>query len=653
MALPESAATVFQSVRSWPQLRLVVAKANGRGGDENRSGRLRCGCSHRPQQFMSRSDPPVLRTLLEEHPSIRADVPDLAVIPAGELIGLYDRLYPQVEQRMWAAPSPAFDAWLALYQSLFREQQGLIEQAGQGLQHHFLIGIPVADRPAHVRTCLESIHQQCRLYAYGGRDADGRTAKITVIIAEDSREPKHIEAHRALVEEYCGKGLQVVHFDLPEQYRLLQAVPEAERRQVERLLTTQPAQRFYQKGQAANRNLCYLKMRQLTQDKSRTLYYLVDSDQSFLVNRQTASGEQHVAALNYFYYIDRIFRTADVRMLTGKLVGDPPVSPAVMAANFLDDVAAFLGQISARDPHGTCSFHAAEAPLPGEAAYHDMAKLFGFNAQADHYDYRCPLGGAHDHMACLERFADRLHTFFFGEHLTRRTGFHYAGSFMDLSPARTIYPGNYIVDFDGLKYIIPFGHLRLRMSGPTAGRLIQAEIGARFASVNLPMLHGRTVTADLQAEFRPGVERQPDAAIDIADEFERQFFGDLMLFSVVEWLKENDLAGLTECARLQPVVDRVEAELLELYAAKHRAVNDRIADLDQWLAAAPRSWQGMPALDKLAAFLRNMRSNFGDASPAWQQIQSRAHRDARKRQIVDALASYHDERAAWDALIMR
>lgn len=602
---------------------------------------------------MSRFAPSVLRTLLDGHPSFLTDAPDLATISHDELIELYDRLYPLVEQKMWAVPSPDFEAWLAAYQSLFREQQGLIEQAGQEGQHHFLIGIPVADRPAHVRACLESIDQQCRLYGYGGRDADGRTARVTVVVAEDSREPKHVEAHRALVEEYRGRGLQVVHFDLPEQYQLLQAIPEAERRQVERLLTTQPAERFYQKGQAANRNLCYLKLRQLTQDRSRSLYYLVDSDQSFLINRQTDSGEQQVAALNYFYYIDRIFRSADVRMLTGKLVGDPPVSPAVMAANFLDDVVAFLGQIAARDPHGACSFHAVAVPLPADAAYHDMAKLFGFDAQADHYDYRCPLTGAHDHTACLERFADRLHAFFYGEHLTRKTGFHYAGSFMELSPARTIYPGNYIVDFDGLRYIIPFGHLRLRMSGPTAGRLIQAEIGARFASINLPMLHGRTATADMQTEFRPGVERQPDAAIDISDEFERQFFGDLMLFSVVAWLKENDLPELTDGARLQPVVNRVEAELLELYAAKHRAVNARIAELERWIEAAPPTWQGTPALDELAAFLRNMRSNFGDASPAWQQIQSPSHRDARKRQIVDALVNYRAERAAWDALITR
>ncbi len=602
---------------------------------------------------MTGFDPKALRALLQAQPSLLADVPDLAATAADDLIRLYDNLFPQVEQRMWAAPSPAFEAWLARYQSLFREQQDLIGQSGQVFQHHFLIGIPVADRPAHVRSCLDSILQQCRLYAYGGQDADGRYAGFTVILAEDSRDPANVAAHRALAQEFRGQGLQVVHFDLPEQYRLLQAIPAAVRRQVERLLTAQPAERFYWKGQAANRNLCYLKMRELTQDRRRTLYYLVDSDQTFLVNRQTASGEQQVAALNYFYYIDRIFRTEDVRVLSGKLVGDPPVSPAVMAANFLDDVVAFLRQIAGCDPHGACSFHSGSGPLPADAAYHDMAKLFGFDAQADHYDYRCPLTGAHDHLACLERFTDRLHAFFFGEHLTRRILYRFDGAFTALAPARTIYPGNYIVDFDGLRYIIPFGHLRLRMSGPTAGRLIQAEIGARFASTRLPMLHGRTATVDLEAEFRPGVARQPDAATDISDEFERQFFGDLMLFSVVEWLKKNDLAELADAARLQPVVDQVEAGLLDLYAATHRAVRARIAELEQWCAAAPPAWQGAPALDKLTRFLRDMQSNFGDVSPAWQRIQDAAHRDARKRQIVDALVHYRGERAAWDALITR
>jgi len=122
---------------------------------------------------------------------------------------------------------------------------------------------------------------------------------------------------------------------------------------------------------------------------------------------------------------------------------------------------------------------------------------------------------------------------FFGEHLTRKTWFDYQGRFDKLTPARTIYPGNYIVNAEGLKFIIPFGDLRFRMSGPTAGRLIKAEIGAGFASANLPMLHQRTQAQQLANDFRPGV-KQTAQGIDLSDEFERQFFGDLMLFSVAD-----------------------------------------------------------------------------------------------------------------------
>ena len=168
----------------------------------------------------------------------------------------------------------------------------------------FIISIPVADRPHHLRNCLESIAKQRARYHYGGG--------ITIVVAEDSREPQHVASHRRLVGEYCERGLEVVHFDLAEQYQVLQGIPEPQRRHLGRLLTTQPADRFWRKGQAANRNLSYLKMLRLTQDRARTLYYLVDSDQLFLLE------------LDYFRHINDIFQTRDIDMLTGKLVGYLP-----------------------------------------------------------------------------------------------------------------------------------------------------------------------------------------------------------------------------------------------------------------------------------------------------------------------------------------
>lgn len=556
----------------------------------------------------------------------------------------------QLERAMWSEGS-AFHALLANYQALFREQEALIAQRGNDDRHHFIIGIPIADRPPHLRACLESIYQVCQLYNYGGK-ANGMWNKIRVVVAEDSRDENSIRRDIELVEEYRAKGLQTIHFGLDEQYDLLHSLPVEKREQLGHLLTTQPRKRFYLKGQAANRNLSYLKFLQLTKDKARTLYYLIDSDQGFCVNRQTESGEEAVYALNYFHTIDRIFRDTDTLMLTGKMVGDPPVSPSVMAANFLDDVIAFFTRLASLGNTQSCQFHGTQEK-PGDAAYHDLAKLFGYQGGPATFPYQCKLAGAHDHAACLADFAKRLNAFFFGEHLTRKTWFEYKGDFSQLSPARTIYPGNTIVNYAGLKYVIPFGHLRLRMSGPTAGRLIAAEIGPRFASFNMPNLHRRITEAGLADDFRPGVEIEEDS-IDLANEFERQFFGDLMLFTTEELVKRADVNQPFVRELVEVVVNQKETELLDLYRQKHEAIVQKNRQLDEQVFKAGHWWLDVPeltcSLNQVRALIDNIDRNFGEHAPAWQQIQSAGHREQRKQQIVEALLSYRAERNVWDSL---
>ncbi len=577
------------------------------------------------------------------------------------LIHLYEQAYPLLEQAMWSDTAD-FHALLASYQSLFREQETLIRQRCKNSQseddrHHFILAIPVADRPSHLKACLDSILQVCKLFDYGGHTS-GQWNKIQVIVSEDSRDEANIRRHQALVEEYRQQGLDVTHYGLEEQYALLHALPPQQRERLGHLLTTQPRDRFYLKGQAANRNLAYLKFLQLTQDNTKgsppanTLYYLIDSDQNLCVNRQTPAGEEAVHALNYFHAIDRIFRTTDTQMLTGKMVGDPPVSPSVMAANFLDDVIAFFTRLSGLGHHKACQFHGARQ-LAGDAAYHDMARLFGFDNRPTTFDYACRLDGAHDHIACLADFAQRLNAFFFGEHLTRKTWYSYGKGFAELTPARTIYPGNYIVNYSGLKYIIPFGHLRLRMSGPTAGRLIAAEIGPRFASFNMPNLHRRTTEAGLEDDFRPGVELG-EHAIDLSNEFERQFFGDLMLFSTEALVKQADVNRPFARDAIEAVVIEKETELLALYRQKHDAIVERNRQLSALVFDAGHWWQHAPeqagALGQVRAFIDNIERNFGEHAPAWQQIQSAGHRAGRRQQIIEALMNYRAERDAWDAL---
>ncbi|MBZ0104090.1 MAG: hypothetical protein K8H84_00520 [Sulfuricella denitrificans] len=567
------------------------------------------------------------------------------------LIDFYEQCYPLLEQAMWSGTAD-FHPLLACYQALFREQEALIQQRGDDDRHHFILGIPVADRPPHLRACLESIYQICTLFNYGGKKS-GVWNRIRVIVAEDSRDENNIRRHLDLVEEYRQKGLRVFHFGLDEQYQLLQALPPQQRERLGHLLTTQPREKFYLKGQAANRNLSYLKFLQLTENRDRTLYFLIDSDQHFCVNRQTGSGEEAVTALNYFHAIDQIFRTTDTLMLTGKLVGDPPVSPSVMTANFLDDVTAFFARLAELDSAQACQFHCAQGPLAGDAAYHDLAGLFGFENKPATFDYQCRLEGKHDHGACLTNFASRLNAFFFGEHLTRKTWFSYDSGFTRLSPARTVYPGNYIVNYAGLKYIIPFGHLRLRMSGPTAGRLIAAEIGPRFATFNMPNLHRRTTEAGLSDDFRPGVELEQES-IDLSNEFERQFFGDLMLFSTEELVRQADVNQPFAQDVIKSVIARKETELLALYQQKHDAIVDKNRQLYELVFNAGHWWLRLPkladALRQVRAFIDNIERNFSEHALAWRQIQSAEHRTQRKQQITQALMNYRAERDAWDSL---
>jgi len=601
----------------------------------------------------------------------RDAIPDLAEFAAPSetdspqsLIGRYEQCYPLLEKALWSGTAD-FEPLLDGYQSLFREQDALVrQQATSGgtadERYHYILSIPVADRPSHLRTCLESIYQVCERFGYGGKTA-GVYARIKIIVAEDSRETHNIRQHIELAEAYRRKGLQVFHFGQDEQYELLQSIPTEDRQTLGNLLTTQPKDRFYLKGQAANRNLSVLKCLQLTEDRNRTLYYFVDSDESFCVNRQTDAGEQSVYALNYFHDIDRIFRSTDTLFLTGKLVGDPPVSPAVMAANFLDDVAAFFSRLAKLRGADGCRFHdpmqSSSAYTSSGAVYHDMASLFGYANADTPFPYRCPLQGKHDHAACLRAFSDRLADFFFGEHLTRKTFFSYGGGFSELTPARTVYPGNYIVNYEGLKYVIPFGHLRLRMSGPTAGRLIAAEIHDRFASANLPHLHRRTNEMGLSDAFRPGVnvtESDEQAIIDLSNEFERQFFGDLMLFTTEELVIGADVLKTFEQDSVIRVMEKKEHELLALYSQKHEAILEKAGNLSDLVFNTRHWWLDDPeladALRQVRAFLDNIHCNFSEQSAAWLAIQSAEHRAGRKQQILNALMNYRTERDAWDRL---
>lgn len=187
------------------------------------------------------------------------------------------------------------------------------------------------------------------------------------------------------------------------------------------------------------RNIAYLKLAHPQETGIPLLVYTLDADQQFKVKAETA--DSGVCAINFFAQFDAIFSATDADVLTGKVVGDPPVSPAVMAGNFLDDVAGFLREMVASDPAQPYRPNAANTSN-ADAACHDMTGLFGFAKTTDAYRYRCNLAGTPSNADCFGDFAQRLKRFFHGEHPTRITWYRHQPALDSIQPARTVYAGD-------------------------------------------------------------------------------------------------------------------------------------------------------------------------------------------------------------------
>jgi hypothetical protein len=388
----------------------------------------------------------------------------------------------------------------------------------------------------------------------------------------------------------------------------------------------------------------------MARQDERLLFLFVDSDQEFHAN--TAAGGE-VFTTNYFYHIDRIFTQSPVEVLTGKVVGDPPVSPAVMAGTLLEDMLALLAEMATLAADTACTFH-GESGSNDVAAYHDMAQLFGFAQTNGAWRYRCTLRGTHDHAACLSGFARRLNHFFDGEHPTRVTPYVHVDVQASVTPARTVYTGNYVLSPQGLRHFIPFAGLQLRMAGPVLGRLVQAGSGAAFVSANLPLLHRRTVEAQGTAEFRPGVDRSAPL-VDLSGEFERQFYGDVMLFTVIELVAQGYPEHQPEDGEIRAQVLATETRMRAQYADVQRTVLARLDALDK-LLSDPGHWWNHAAgyaetLELFAQFAASLRANFDARARAWQLIDADAHSEARRTAIAGALGAYRQDRDAWEQVL--
>lgn len=573
---------------------------------------------------------------------------------ASEAIAAQDAAIAELERRLWDGGYR--DEHLAAYQAAWRAREALLAE-GKNDRHDFVIVVPVADRPQHIQACLDSLLALCRAYGYGGQDEDGRFRKVAAIIADDSDQAANVAANQALARHYTALGLPTVAFTPAEQALLVESLGAETQAALARVIGRPRAGNddpYGHKGQGVMRNLASLLLDKMPSNGRRLLYWSLDSDQEFTVKVPTPAGDRDVMAVNFFHWLDRIFTERDALVLTGKVVGDPPVSPAVMAANFLGDVAGFFTWMADADPAGACRNHDHGERREGEAAYHDMADMFGFRAASDAYRYRCTLDGAHSDADCFAHFATRLNSFFYGEHPTRVSYYVHDEVMRTVQPARTVYAGNYIFRPEALGFFIPFAAQRLRMSGPTLGRLMRAEIGPRFVSANLPMLHKRTVEATGQAEFRPGIETTKEV-IDMSGEFERQFYGDVMLFSIERLTADGFPLHDTPRETIAATLDALRAEMLAKYNQRQLAITTKLAAIETLLRDPARWWNRAPAhalaVAGCVSFAANIRRNFGAEATGYRRINDASGWQDWRARLLDAIVSYPADLRAWRATL--
>jgi hypothetical protein len=520
-------------------------------------------------------------------------------------------------------------------------------------RHQFVIIIPVADRPRQLRNCLQSLLHLCRTFPYAGQESDGRFRQIRVLVWDDSCQHDSVRAHRQIVADFDARGLSCEYFGQAGQQQVIARAQAGHAPPLEAYLGKLDAQHFCHKGASVTRNIAYLKLIALADSLEQPLFWFIDSDQWFAVNRVDQQGEEVLEGIDYFHAFEQIFSANEVQVLTGKVVGDPPVSPAVMAGHFIDDVSGFLQRMAGLEPTAACAFHGQPLRHASDAAYHDMAGLFGFANQQQHYPFNCPLVGPHDNAACFRHFAARLDRFFDGEHPTRRSYFQSEPAPTQLTAARTIYTGNYLLRPEALVYFIPFAALGLRMAGPVLGRLIRADLGAGFVSANLPMLHKRTLEETGQSECRPGVERSR-VGIDLSGEFERQFFGDVLLFAMEDLIESGYPRSQSSAARIDRVLLRITGQMHGRYLQTQSKTLAGLQQLQAHCRQGQAWWQDealVPARRDLEDFIANLAHNFGPQAQGFRLIGDGEHRAQRLAAMGDALRAYPHDRRAWQRMM--
>ncbi|MCU7854327.1 MAG: hypothetical protein KZQ79_01310, partial [Candidatus Thiodiazotropha sp. (ex Lucinoma borealis)] len=215
---------------------------------------------------------------------------------------VYDLAASFLEQEMYRGGYQ--ETHLDLHQQLFREMESHIANQKKDDRYHFILVIPVADRPQHLENCLNSLLTLCQRFTYGGI-TNHHYEKITILIADDSKKEENKKCIRALLQRFTQHGLKTDYYGQSEQLQQIDQLDQSKRNKLDRIIGHHSPTAFYHKGASITRNISYLKLNQLVTDNERTLIWFIDSDQEFQVN--TNSHPNGVYAINYFHRLNQIF----------------------------------------------------------------------------------------------------------------------------------------------------------------------------------------------------------------------------------------------------------------------------------------------------------------------------------------------------------
>lgn len=565
------------------------------------------------------------------------------------------------EQAIFLVEKDALDkgfdrAILELQRDLYRELECILLSADPGQRHHFAIIVPVADRPVMLRNFLESLIEQCRIFGYGGAPSGNQIVfkNVRVFVIDDSNAPLNISLIQAMATEKTAAGLPVNYVGQSEQGDILKKIPADLRKRLSGLLGDFDGDLPGHKGASVTRNIASLYLwSRLAEFPEDTLFWFIDSDEEFSVKVKSGDEIKDVPFINYFYWLDRIFASSDVEVLTGKVVGDPPVTPSVMINTFLEDVLSFLESISDAKPDDACVFHADSSSTPFSAEYHDMTRLFGYQKKASPKRYHCSLTGRHTVKDCFDDFSGRATGFFSGLHPTRTQFYTLDGGSLKTERARTVYTGNYVIRRSGLRYFLPFASLGLRMAGPTLGRILRKRLGRKFVSANLPLLHKRTLPEKFIDEFRSGIQKEEDS-LDLSGEFVRQFWGDVMLFSV-EDLTKGAYPEKCDEAEIAETVRKTQDRIWELYRRHQAEVSGKMTSIKKCLVASGQWWNLGPetkgAAGNFLGFCAVAGRNFGPDSAAVKKIAGQIEEGSMAEKIIRAIGAFQEEDQLLDELL--